>query len=492
MLQSNTKRILAVFIFFSIGYSLISLVNNYLFRTSALDLGLFNHALYNYSHFQLSYFTLGLSEQETGIIECFGNHFSPFIFLLIPFYYLFGTYTLLLVQIGFVLLGGLGIYKYSCSVISDSKSIFFFVIQFFSIWGIYSALSFDFHMNVIAAMLVPWLIYFYKTQKTKYFISVFILMLLTRENTSLWLVFILAGMLLDKSFRSTAKFKYLLFVLMPISVIYFIIVIQFIMPKFVPYESAGQLSYYQHLGSSFSDIIHTLITQPKKIISLLFFSPFEGDVYRHIKTELYIMAALSGGILFLFRPSFFIMLIPIFLQKLLSSNTGMWGINYHYSIEFVPVLSLLLIETTAKMKRGKIRYVIIYLITFTTIFSTLYTFFHRKSVWYDKARTCFICKEHYQTSLNVPSIYDTFTEIPPEAKVSTNFNLAPHLAFRKKIYQYPVVKDADFIILLKETSEYYPLSKEDYFNKIDDLRKNNEFSIWLENESVIIFKLDTE
>jgi len=485
---ANKPIIILIFTIFSIIFSLISIVNHYLFRTSALDMGVFNHALYNYSHFNLSYFTLGLTDQEIGVIECFGDHFSPFILLLTPFYYLFGTYSLLIVQIAFVLLGAWGIYKYASSVLESQSVVVLIVVQFFSIWGIYSALSFDFHMNVIAAMLVPWLFYFYRKQNLQMLILIFLLMLFARENISIWLVFILAGMWIDNDFHRIKVSKYLFPILITFAVLYFVVVIKYVMPAFVPYKSVGQLSRYLYLGENLSQVFYSIITQPKQTFSLLFFSPLPEAVYQNIKIELHLMVLLSGGFLFIYRPGFLVMLIPIYLQKLLSTDYGMWGINYHYSIEFVPILSLLLIHSAERIRLERLKIIVVSVVVFTTLTSTLYTFFHRESVWYDKNKTCFFCLKHYNTDLNLQSIIKTIDKIPYKASISTHFSLAPHLALREIIYQFPITKDAMYIALLKKAENYYPLSETDYFIKIDELRRNPYYTVWIENESMIIFK----
>ena len=43
----------SVFTFAGVLYALISLVNHYLFKTYALDLGLYTHAMYDYTHFRV-------------------------------------------------------------------------------------------------------------------------------------------------------------------------------------------------------------------------------------------------------------------------------------------------------------------------------------------------------------------------------------------------------------------------------------------------------
>lgn len=151
-----------IFLFFGICYSLISLVNHYELRTYSLDLGMFNQALYSFAHLKSNLFTLDVNG---NIVNYFADHFSPITFLYAPFYYLLGSYTLLIIQIVAILFGGYGAYKYA-KLQLDSKYLPLIVLfHFFVIWGIYSALSFDFHNNVVAAMLVPWLVYFYALRR---------------------------------------------------------------------------------------------------------------------------------------------------------------------------------------------------------------------------------------------------------------------------------------------------------------------------------------
>ena len=80
---------------FFVLYALISLLNHYFFRTYALDLGLYTNALYDYAHFRFNYSEVFKDHLENLL----SDHFDLFLMLVSPFYYLFGTYTLLIVQI---------------------------------------------------------------------------------------------------------------------------------------------------------------------------------------------------------------------------------------------------------------------------------------------------------------------------------------------------------------------------------------------------------
>lgn len=209
-------------------------------------------------------------------------------------------------------------------------------------------------------------------------------------------------------------------------------------------------------------------------------------MYDGIKAELHMMVFVSGGILFLVRPYYLIMLAPIYAQKLFSNSFGNWGINIQYSIEFAPLITLCIIDFFSTIKKRVFITVGLITICASTIFFTYRTLETRKSKWYLKQNAVFYLKEHYQTSYDVANIYEQIFKIPKKAIVSTCGNLAPHLALRDKIYLFPKINDSDYVALLKITNTY-PYSQEQYTELLGQLRTNTDFTIWYENEELIIF-----
>ena len=107
ILRMHRGLIMAMAAFATI-YVLISLVNHYNFRTYALDLGLYTNALWDYAHFQWN--DSGVFKQVNE--NLLADHFDLYLIIFSPFSYIFGSYTLLILQISFVLLGGAGVYRY--------------------------------------------------------------------------------------------------------------------------------------------------------------------------------------------------------------------------------------------------------------------------------------------------------------------------------------------------------------------------------------------
>ena len=482
------NNVILILLIFAIIFSLISIVNHYLFRTYALDLGVYNHALYSFSHLSKPMFTLGLEGYD---ISFWGNHFSPITIIYTPFYFLFGSYTLLIIQIVAILLGGIGIYRYSIEKSNSPQMSLLILVCFLGTWGIYSALSFDFHNNVIGAMLIPWFIYFLKKKTISVSTLLFLLIISTQENVALWMVFIMIGFianeLFSKNYRNNLRSLYFHFSLLGLSILYFLVVILILMPHFN--LKTQQFFRYSILGNSFPQIVGSIIKDPGTAIKLFFTDSLSTEITHGIKTELHIMVFLAGGILLLYKPHYLIMLIPVYAQKMLSKDPVLWGINMQYSIEFVPIISLCLIDSLASLNlRKNVLVGVLITILLSTYASNFKTMFKRNSTWYQKTNTIFWQSGHYSSGFDIKAVYSTIKLIPGKITLSASSPLVPHLCNRENIYQFPVVKDAEYIAILKGSGGVYPSGVELLNDEIELLRNDSQYCIVKENEDIILIK----
>ena len=95
-------------------------------------------------------------------------------------------------------------------------------------------------------------------------------------------------------------------------------------------------------------------------------------------------------------------------------------------------------------------------------------------------------------SFKIPSIdrysyiYQALEKIPNNVALSAQSPLVPHLANREKIYLFPEVLDAEYIILDTDLSAY-PLKRKDLINKISQLKDLN-WEIFHKEKTLIILK----
>lgn len=460
---------------YGVVFCLISLINHYNFRTYGLDLGIYTHGIYSYSHLHWHQFTLGL---EGEAFNHLGNHFSPIVALLSPFYYLFGTYTLLILQIVAILFGGWGVYQFAKERLNGFKPELILVL-FFSMWGIYSALAYDWHANVMAAMFVPWFILFYERGDWKKAIILFVLVLICKENMALWMGAIIAGLVVRDFFLKPTEVNWKMsFSLLGSAVIYFLVVQTLIMPALNTAGVSDHLGNYSHLGNGPVGVLKTFLGKPRHVFYLMFESLQNDPLTFMLKSQLHFMVLVSGGLALIYRPHYLIMLAPIYAQKLLSSNPAHWGVYSQYSIEFAPIITLAFVEWMQHFPFEKWKTpLLIGTIATATIFN-----------WHPtRPNTGFYQKAHYESGLNSEAIYEALELIPADAVVSASNVIVPHLAGREKIYLYPIVKDADHLVILTHGRDLYPVDSLEFPQKMMELRSDslNEI-VYDENDFLII------
>lgn len=465
-----------IVLIFAIIYILISWVNHYLFRTYALDLGLYSNALYDYSHFQWNDSTTFKANPE----NLMGDHFDFYLMLYSPFVWIFGSYTLLVVQVTALLFGGLGVYRYfrTNRFLAASAMIFFY-----SFFGVFSALSYDFHDSVVVASLVPWLFVFTKERKLKSCILMIVILWMGKENSPLWIAFICFGLSLQLWKESKWRNFYLLAGFC--SMVYFLIVLKLIMPNL-----AGDGVYphfdYSILGGSMAGAVKHLILHPIDSFQLMI-SNFNGDpMADNTKTVLFRYLFYSGIILLLFRPSYLVMLIPVFFQKLFHDSPVIWGVGFHYCIEFTPILAIGVFEVVDKLKKDSFKKIGASMVLVSAMVIT-----HKRMVepyFYTPETTInFLAKVHYQKEYNVKPVYEAFKLIPDNAVVSSQSNLLPHLANRNYCYMYPTVKNAEYIILAKKDTPY-PLNDSIFQVEIKKYQDSPEWIKLVDSKEVLLVK----
>jgi uncharacterized membrane protein len=201
------------------------------------------------------------------------------------------------------------------------------------------------------------------------------------------------------------------------------------------------------------------------------------------------MVLLAGGVFLLYKPHYLIMLIPVYAQKMLSNDPVLWGINMQYSIEFVPIISLCLIDSLASLNlRRRVLTGVLLIVMISTFASNIHTLFKRRSIWFQKTNTVFWQREHFTPEADLKEIYSIIKLIPEKVALSASSPLVPHLCNREKIYQFPVIKDAVYIAVLKGSGGIYPLGADKLKEEIDSLKKDPAYIIIRENEDIVLLK----
>jgi hypothetical protein len=243
--------------------------------------------------------------------------------------------------------------------------------------------------------------------------------------------------------------------------------------------AAGAGETYIHfdfnvLGHNYREALTTIFTRPVYTATLLFKSHVTAPEAALIKTELHCFIMISGGVALLFRPAFLWMLLPIYGQKLFNDDFTKWGINHHYSIEFVPLISAALFLLIASMPRRSAIVAAFACIGLTAGITYKGMHYH-ESKWYVEENENLFSAKHYHRNMDVKQIHALLNRVPSNASLSVSNTLAPYVAFRKELYLFPYTGNADMILLLHEPESYYPLDADGFNRHFDELLHDSSY-----------------
>ena len=462
---------------FLLIFSLISFVNHYNYRTYSLDLGLYTRILYDYAHFHLSYGEVFREIPENVL----SDHFDLMLMFLSPLWWIFGNLTLLVAQLLFIVSGSLGIYKLGLWMNAEKRTAIIAGVLFLAFFGLWSAVSYDFHSNVAASCLLPWMIYFFKRQKIGALLVFFILILSSKENMSLWMSFVFTGLCWME--RKNHYRRRLAVILAFSSLLYFFLMVHFIMPGI---STSGKYAHleYSALGGDFPTMLKYISLHPIESAKLLFVNHSGKSANDWIKVETWVFWLLSGGFLILRKIEFIWMVIPIMAQKMFHDDPTKWSVAQQYNIELAPLAAWCLLETVSgKSRRFQVQLSAISLAM--TIVVTVRLCDHTIG-FVDKTRIRFYQEDHYRSDFDKIGLKRAMRLIPDSATVSAESMFVPHLIDKKAVFAYPIVNNADFI-LLSDDIHTFPLSRTEMALSINDLKKSSHYATVYVKNGVYLF-----
>ena len=379
-----------MFLFFSLIYSLYSVIRHLRFETFIFDLGVYDQMIWLASRGKPLFSTI----LQTHV---FGDHFTPTLILLAPLYWFWDNVLILLIfQAFFCAFGVFPIYYLSLKKTKDywlSFTISFCYVAFF---GVQNAIAFDFHPIVLATTLFAWVLWFYEEKKWPLFWISIVLILGLQENFSAFLS--AYGLFIIFQFRD---FKKGLFLFLGCACLFFLLI-----SVIIPYFNSGQFIYAPtHLNNlGLLEIVK------------MFFYPYS-------KIQVMFVTLLSFAFLPLLTPAILIIFFEEFLQRFVGTPISTrWNLGFQYNIILAPVLALGAIISIEKYLLKQKRLVIAgLLLSFVVIQITT-----------SPSLNDLVSKEFYNLDKNKNSRV-LLPLIPPDAGVAAANNLGPQLTHRENI-----------------------------------------------------------
>jgi uncharacterized membrane protein len=471
------RPLLLVLAIFAMLYALIFVPNHLLFRTYALDLGLYSHASITYAHCRLADCMLFLGNHQSLLAD----HFDLHLLLWAPFTWLFGQWTLLIVQWVAVLLGGIGMWRWLQALGASSANAICGLVHFCAFFGVISALTSDFHSNVVATMALPWYGLALQRRKVTISWSVLFFMLAAKENMGIWLCAV--GMGFAWYYRKDTHLRNMLLLQAVVALAWSMVVIDAVMPAL---SDSGVYANWKYpaLGNGPLDALRMIVTHPVHVAGLLFDSG--GMPIGHaMKVEMLAMFFLAGGWAVLLRPWILVMAVPLLLQKLLHAGPMQWSVLGQYSVEFAPLCTLAIFSWPPLMRQHRWSMAIAWAAVLLSVAVTVRVL--DASVYVEnRAKQRFYQAAHYGRDYDTRAVRELMARIPSGTAISVSSPFLPHLVRCTHLYAYPILGQADHILLATK-EDPYPLSRAEFNAATDSLRHSHYWLLEQECDGALLF-----
>ena len=419
-------------------FSVVTVSRHLALETHAYDLVNMDQAVWNTLQGNL----LGVSLPPGGDTRLVW-HFEPIFLPISLLYFLYnGAETLLVLQTVLIGLGALPVFWLARDKFENEWPGVVFALLYLLYPSIQSGNNFDFHAVTLAAPFLLFAIYGIETEHRKTAVLFSILAMSTKEEIPL-LILMLGG------YTFFFRDKKLGLSLVTLAAAWFFIGFKVIIPHF---NSGGGSQYnarYRMWGDTQSEMARTILTNP-------------GKVWQHLtsrsKLVYYGILLFPFAFIPLLAPQWLLLAAPSFAINLLSNEAAQsLADEYHYPAPIVPFVVVAAIMggdwiTRQLSNRLRIRRTTIVGFFLGALLATsLYQQYYRG---YSPLAFTFSWPKQTDHDRIGLEIMET---IPPDAAVSAQSDLAPHLSHRENIFLFPQNLDKADYIMLDVTSIVFPI-----------------------------------
>ncbi|MFG2889696.1 DUF2079 domain-containing protein [Streptomyces sp. NPDC048248] len=301
--------------FLFLAYATLSLCRFRSMGTASWDLGIFEQAVRGYAH--LSAPVVDLKGPGTNIL---GDHFSPVLILLAPFYRLLPSpVTLLTAQAALFALSALPVTRAATRYLGRARGLAVGLAYGLS-WGVQKAVDFDFHEIAFALPLLAFALEAVLRGRWTAAVCWAAPLVLVKEDLGVTAAAIGALVLIRTRRATPAAIALVAFGITATAV-----TLGLVIPAF---NGSGSYDYWAKLGG-------------------------EGDaptiaVDTAVRTTLWILLPTTG--LLALRSPLLLVALPTVGWRFLSHDPHYWGIDWHYNAALMPVVFLALVDALARVR----------------------------------------------------------------------------------------------------------------------------------------------
>jgi uncharacterized membrane protein len=421
---------------YAIFFSIQLILHYHSFGSRALDLGNMGQSIWNSSQGRFFHQT-----NQPGATNRLSLHVEPILIPISLLYHLYsGPEILFIFQSIVVALGAIPVFSLACYRLKSAGLALVFSLVYLMWPAIQGATLLDFHAVTLAPTFLLAAFYYLETHQAKKFAFFAILAAACKEDMTLLVMMIgFYALFINRQYRwglititLCAAWAYLAVFVIP--------------PRFAGTENI-HWNRYGHLGDNPVEIVLNILLQPQ-----LFLSHLQAvdalNYFRLLLAPTAFTALLSPATLLLALPSLGI--------NLLSNFPPMQQVNsLIYAAPIIPAIIISSIYGVANLKRVH-KFFTVYIspnLLLAALILTATLIYHRHYGFLPgggQFRGWEEVTDHHRRAARI------FAQIPPEAALSAQDRLNPHVSNRQTLYIFDRIDDADHI-LLDVTLDSWPL-----------------------------------
>jgi uncharacterized membrane protein len=428
------------------------------FVTARLDLGDMTQALWNTAHGRFLEATTMGGETASRL----GGHVDPLIAAFTPLWWIWPS-PLLLVSISVIALasGALPVYWLARKHLASEQAARDFALvyllcpltQWNAIW--------DFHPVSLAIPLILYAIWFLDEDRLLPFTVFAVLAAASKEEIPLAVG--LLGIWYAHSHGRKLTGAVILLVGVALTLVDFLVVI----PHFSVAGANPFAGRYVDIGGTPHGILHTALTDPGRILGIAFSAHNLG--YLALSTFLF------GG-LFFASPLLALGAVPDLAINVLSNNSNQTSLQFQYTAGIVPFLLAASVLGAARVQR---RLPVAPIMLGIALVGCL--------IFGPLRFAPPIARAALPGNLDRQAAAGGVALIPGGAAVSASNRLAGHLSARRRIYVFPVVRDATWVVVDSKDPTYRPGKLRHALLRI---RHTGSWHVEYERRSVVVLHRD--
>lgn len=412
---------------FAAGFGSLALLQHLAFETGRFDLGNLTQAVWSTADGDV----LAMTDLAGRQISRLGAHFDPIVAALVPLWWAWpDPAVLLLVQAGAVALGAIPVYRLAGRHLGSSQAALGLALVYLLYPPTQWLVLDDFHPVALATPLLLAAWDFLDEDRLLAFALTAGVACVTKEHIG----FVVAAMGLWYAFGRGRRRRGLAIGALGAAVA--MLATTVVVPHFAPGTGSPFAARYDAVGGSPGGILDTLVTSPGTVLA----EAIEGRDLRYLFDLLLPLAGLP-----LLAPAAALVATPELAANLLSDTTTQTSVHFHYTAATIPALLVATIFAAARLQghaRSHRRRLPQFLVALGVLAGVLYG---PNPLW---AHVPF--GEDLAARDHVVTAHDRIAEralqrIPPGAAVSATNTLGAHLSERRRIFSFPVVREARWV-----------------------------------------------